>query len=260
VTDPAQPSIGENPTDRVHAIDGTFNFRDLGGGLTADGRRVRTGRLFRSAALDTVTDDGLDALDELGIRTILDIRSRSEVERSGRVTTEGRSARWVHIASKIGPPAADNPLRAQMLAKIDPMPFMYQMMMSEGANLFGPALQTIADADNQPVVFHCTSGKDRTGILAVLVYLIIGVPLEAALVDYEFTSVEQTTVRDEMKARYPELASLSDELLNRMAGVDRAWVVNGLERVGLTTQPDAWFDSVGVDSTVRQSLRDQLVA
>ena len=57
--------------------DGAFNFRDVGGRASVDGGVLRTGRLYRSASLDTLTDEGHRQLEQLGVATVLDLRSHA---------------------------------------------------------------------------------------------------------------------------------------------------------------------------------------
>lgn len=75
---------GMDSAARLVALEGSFNFRDLGGYATGDGRSVRWGRLYRSDALHDLTSDDVARLRELGLRTVVDLRTERELDRSGR--------------------------------------------------------------------------------------------------------------------------------------------------------------------------------
>ena len=70
------------------SVEGTFNFRDVGGRPTTDGGRTREGVQYRSASLDRLTSAGLRTIAELDVEVVVDVRSRDEVERHGRVDAQ----------------------------------------------------------------------------------------------------------------------------------------------------------------------------
>src|SRR6266446_3409663 len=82
--------------DRFIDLDGALNFRDLGGLPITDGARTRRGVMFRSDALHHLEPAGVDRLVGMGIRTIVDLRSSVEIERSGRGRLESTSIGWLH--------------------------------------------------------------------------------------------------------------------------------------------------------------------
>ena len=254
-----EPAAAPPPSERSVTIDGVYNFRDLGGGRTIEGRAVRSGRVYRSASLDSVTGQGIRVLQEIGVRTVVDLRSQSELDRHGRFPFEETTVRWVHVPSTVGPPTGSHGPPPEMLDHPDPMRLIYRQIVSEGAPMLGQALRLLANEGHQPVVFHCTSGKDRTGLLAMLVNLIIGVSIEDALTDFEHSALELSTVQSAMRSRYPELASLPPEVVDRMAGVDRSWVLEALTEVDALNDPGPWLDSIGVDAQVRDTIRRHLV-
>src|SRR4051812_28158106 len=89
------------PTDspsRLLPLVGAFNFRDLGGYPTADGRRTRWGRVFRSDTLDALSDEDLEVLRQLGLRTVVDLRTRNEAERDGRGLLGSEPVSYVHLS------------------------------------------------------------------------------------------------------------------------------------------------------------------
>ena len=242
-------------------IAGVYNFRDLGGGVTADGRSVHAGVIFRSASLDEMTPEGLATLESLGVRTVVDIRSESEVEIDGRFPFERSSVRWVHVPSPMGPPRPGSKEhdsgRTEMAAHEDPMSLVFTRVVTEGAPFVGRVIREIADPDNKAVVFHCTSGKDRTGLIAAVLQLIIGRDLDSVVADFERTREHIDRIKADLEVR---LARFGEEhLADRMSRLDSRWLLDALDLVGGPTGLDPWLDGIGVGPEVRDSLRGQMV-
>ncbi len=247
-----------------HDIEGTHNFRDVGGVRTADGRLVRPELVFRSASLDALTEAGLAALAGLGMRTVIDIRSEGEVERNGRFAHEGSGVDWFHVASAVGPPtgsgdAAREAAMSRVMASEDPMALILPMLFGRAGPMFAGALQVMAEPGRAPLVFHCTSGKDRTGLLGVVLHLILGVDLETALVEFERSAEAYHHIRADMGTRYPFMETMPAATLDRMAAADRAWVLAALDTIGGVVGLEPWLDSIGVGPDVRDALRALLL-
>lgn len=193
--------------DALVALDGPANFRDLGGHPTRAGGVVRTGRVFRSDSLSYLSDADLRVLrDQLGIRTVIDLRAPHEVAEHGHGPLSS-SVRQLHLPivdQTRGPPggyrAGDPPPRFGTLEEI------YGFMLSEYAERVGAVLQEIATIDAHPLVFHCAAGKDRTGLVAALVLAVCEVPDEEIVADFAFTEARMPTII----ARHTQRAELGD--------------------------------------------------
>ena len=240
-------------------VDGAYNFRDVGGGLTVDGQRLATGSIYRSAALDTVTEAGLATLDRLGIRTVIDLRSRAELEHHGRFPYERLAVSWHHFPSPLGPPAtADDPRMQRFRSHPDPMSVMFELMVTEGRSLFGDALVAIAEAGPGAVVFHCTSGKDRTGLLSVLIQVIAGMDLQDTLGGFEFSAEAAKLEGHDMLRRFPQASSLTDDQIARLQSADPAWVLRAIDTIGGVGALPAWLDDMGVTTDRRAAISGRL--
>jgi len=178
------PSLpDEDP--RFVALEQVFNFRDLGGLATADGRRVRTGRVFRSDQFGLATAADLEVLvDKVGLKTVVDLRFPSEIAMTGSfaadrgvdvLNLELKHIRW----DRIGRDLATEP---------SPVPFLierYTAMAETGAETIKNTLDLMCEAT--PMVFHCMAGKDRTGIIAGVSLSLLGVAAEDIAADYALT-------------------------------------------------------------------------
>lgn len=147
-----------------------FNYRDLGG-HPVPGGRLRTGLLFRSNAVVGLPDD---VATRLGLRTALDLREPGE--KSAEPPTAG-SARVHEVELIAADPAAPHNLR----------PFTHWLAENRG-HLLADAVRVLAH-EPMPTVLFCSSGKDRTGVLAAIVQSALGVAEDAVLADYAQTEV-----------------------------------------------------------------------
>jgi protein-tyrosine phosphatase len=165
-----------------------FNFRDLGGYETHDGRTVRWGRLFRADDLSRLTEADYERFEALGIRTVIDLRRPFEVDEIGRIPSLGSfTYHHLYLTHPLWPAqiVADTPERITFLRE------RYQEMVLEGGVAIGESLRLIAEPAAAPLVFHCLAGKDRTGIIAALALSLLGVSDEAIADDYHLSEVAE---------------------------------------------------------------------
>jgi protein-tyrosine phosphatase len=190
--------------DRRIPLTACFNFRDLGGLETAGGRRVRSGVLFRADTLHRLTADDLDVLRGLGLRTVIDLRTRSEIDDHGRVALADGEVAYHHLPM-IDEIWADGP----DLDADGPVPLPatlgegYVRMLEYGGPATATAIRLLAGRATLPAVFHCTAGKDRTGVLAALVLGQLGVPDEVIAEDYALTELAVVGTRAWLEANDP---------------------------------------------------------
>jgi len=173
-----------SPTEAV-TVDGAPNFRDIGGYETADGRRVRSGRLFRSGMLVGVSDEGVATLDALGIRTVVDLRTQVEVDALGpdRVP-DGTRIVQIRIPSAGADPMVVEALKTGHFPYLPDLVSVNRAYITDDAAEFGELLAFLADPGNLPTVVHCLGGKDRTGVSTALLLTILGVPWRTVRDDY----------------------------------------------------------------------------
>ena len=247
---------GASDATRTYEVDGTFNVRDVGGLRTGGGTRVRTGLLLRSAALDSLTPQGIDQLRALDLRTVIDLRSHREVDHDGHFPTNEMPVRWEHLPSSVGPPSAEHPDQRTLLQQHpDPMAPMYREMLQGNGPAFARGLRILADSANLTAIVHCTSGKDRTGLFAVVLQLLLGVSLDDALDDYLQDDATTQRAMADMKLRSAELVALPPEKLERMAGTHARWVTGALASIGGEHAIPDWLRSNGCDAHTQAQLR-----
>lgn len=192
-------------------LDGCCNFRDLGGYPAADGRRTRWRLLFRADGLSTLSEDDFTVLTDLGIRTVVDLRTSLEVESRGRFP-DHETISYHHL------PLTDTLPGSEQVPAWDDAGFVarrYASYLDGHAPSVTTALEVLAEPANLPAVFHCSVGKDRTGVLAAIVLGFLGVPDGAIIDDYALSSKAMTRIVERLRAEYPD----NEEVVDRFAPV-----------------------------------------
>jgi protein-tyrosine phosphatase len=174
----------EHP-DRLVALGGASNFRDLGGYCGQGGRMVRWRQLFRSDQLADLSDDDRAQLGALGLRLALDFRG--EAERAAQAyQLPGVDVR----ALSIEPQLVQRQISLVGLGveqMVGLMQDLYRGLVHEHAGRFAEFFEAVLDSPG-PLVFHCTAGKDRTGFAAAMLLLALGVSREDVMQDYLLTN------------------------------------------------------------------------
>ncbi len=242
---------------RFVPLDGAFNFRDLGGLPTDDGGMTRSGVMFRSDALHHLVPSDVDRLTELGMRSVIDLRSSVELDRTGRGPLEDTDMQWVHAPLSHGDAAAGNVL-PPALAEGD-LGRHYVNSLVERTETLAEVIEHLASRDNLPAVFHCTAGKDRTGMVAALVLSLVGVPDDVIVHDYTLTDDRMALVMERIRASgdFPEPVT---PLLERVGRAEAASMETFLAAVR-ETHGDAqgWASDAGLSDDTLASLHAVLV-
>lgn len=190
--------------ERRLPLEGQVNFRDLGGYLTGDGRRVRWGQLFRSGDLSHLSDADLAYLNHLELKLVCDLRVDFEVKRSpdrlpDGVVRLGLPVRGGELPEKVLYDAVDNGDLSDLDS--DFLLGSNRMFVSEFGQVYGEMVRKLSDGDRRPAVFHCTAGKDRAGFGAAIVLLMLGVPMETVFEDYLLTNTYRAAWTEQTLAR-----------------------------------------------------------
>lgn len=180
-------------TDRLVDFEACFNFRDLGGYRSVDGRLVRSGQLFRSDTLHRLSAKDLEVFAGLGLQAVIDLRTATELNDHGSLAAEGRNGIvWHHVPLFDGVMRLEAGATQQVLAEAaerEPSSpgATYLAMTGDGRGV-ARAFELLTAPGALPAVFHCTSGKDRTGMVAAMILDLLGVPDDVIANDYELTN------------------------------------------------------------------------
>ena len=236
------------------ALDGASNLRDLGGYRTEDGRLVRRGLVFRSAALAAVTDADLAIIAALGLRTICDLRG---VEEICRAPTRVQGVRIVPLPIEPTVGAGLRDILATKQATGEALHAVLERAYVAYAVSSSDQYRVMLDlvmSGGTPLLFHCSAGKDRTGFGAAMLLTALGVPWDTVLADFEATNRlwrRDTVYSSDLPADVRE-ALLRAEPLLLTAAFDAAR--------GRFGSIDGYLaEALGLGSTQRSRLRDLLL-
>ena len=174
-----------SPYERHIRLNGAFNVRDLGGYATAHGGTTRWRSVLRADALHGLSPDDVEVLLALDLRTVIDLRSDAEIAHQPSAFAGHETVRYHHI------PLFDGltPVDVTAMAKGG---FDLAARYVDAADLCRPALAsvaaTIAGAEDGLVLFNCTAGKDRTGIVAAMLLSVADVASDEIASDYALTA------------------------------------------------------------------------
>jgi protein-tyrosine phosphatase len=180
---------------------GCFNFRDLGGYATEDGRELKWQRLYRADGLTRLSTEDCAALTELGLSTVIDLRTKDEVDQRGKFPVEVVEVEYHHL------PLSDSIPGTEEIRDWGEPQFVsarYRQLLTEGAGSIARAIHLLASPGSLPAVFHCSAGKDRTGVLAAVVLGCLGVSDAVIIDDYSLSSIGTAKLMDSLRAEYAD--------------------------------------------------------
>ena len=171
------------------ALQGTANFRDMGGYETKDGHHVKWGEIYRSADISKLTDADLEILKARKIAYDVDLRGHQESAAAPDKMNPGTD----YILCPSGSDSLTNWMQGIVTLKGknagDSVMMVYYGNTNYLSARYKPLFNKLLDLpDNESLLFHCTAGKDRTGIAAALLLYALGVPYKTIVKDYTATN------------------------------------------------------------------------
>ena len=244
----------EDYSERHHPFEGCFNFRDIGGYQTADGRTVRWGRYYRAGRQDRMTQTDLDKLAQLGVSTQIDLRKPDEVADQGRGPLPDMGANYHNIP--VIPEGGTDQL-ARLVGDTGISGKRYLGYLEFGPQSWLTMFEIFAAADHHPILIHCTAGKDRTGVSTAFLLSVLGVDREIIEADYLLTN------RDvERQADFIEQTVGLPEGMDRHAMMQAAGVPETAMKDFLNGLQDRWggplnfLREIGVQEQTFDAVRD----
>ena len=229
--------------DRVIHLKGTSNTRDIGGYQTSDHRILRQGQIIRSENLSRLTAGDFQILEEIGVKTVIDLRTVREHDQAPTVWLGDNPPEFFHFP--IGDAHNDwfnaqrRMLKGNRFTEEQASAHMvegYRMIAEEGPPSYQKLMDLVLDQSNWPILIHCNAGKDRAGIAAALI-------LEAVGVDRE-TIMEEFLLTNEISNAEKKAALLAKERKNASIG----------KRIGRSPTASAWFPIIGVQPEMLEAF------
>jgi protein-tyrosine phosphatase len=244
-------ALFHHPTRHL-GLQGASNFRDLGGYPSQDGRHVRWRQLFRSNHLGRLTEADIAILRQFGVRTAFDFRGRDE-RLAGLCAVTEIAVHSVPIEPSVIP-ALRARATAGRLAADDALDLMRDSYRNYVRN-HTPRFRALFDhllQDAEPLVIHCTAGKDRTGVACALVLHALDVPEDVILEDYLLTN--QLYQRD--TAAHPDLPA---EVVQAVGTVQASFLAAAFDTMRNDFgDVDAYLrEGLGIDSGARSALQER---
>ncbi len=237
----------------------SYNWRDLGGLPTTDGLRTRPGRLFRSDTLQEMGEDDARRLaDEIGLRTVVDLRLSGEVAREGRGALEFEET-VRHLGVPLISVDLSVPGTAVPLITAEMHIPHYVGFLDVSAEKFRIIAEALAEG-GLPAVVHCAAGKDRTGVVIAVLLDAVGVERRAIIDDYVRTreTYPQVHARLETLDSYREYINMQPpEVMDARPETIGGFLDGLAEKYGSGAD---FLRSIGVSDETIAALRAGLVA
>lgn len=245
-------------------------FRDMGSHRTLEGQVMKTGVLFRSGDLAGLSPEDMEQLRQLHLKLIIDLRTPKERKSKPDRLPQPEVIRVVNV-----------PLDRMNLEPVPQMLFRFLRGWPEGGDfeqftrdyyeglVFEDTAQVaeifslISDTHNLPALIHCTAGKDRTGLIAALIQLAVGVPRETVIQDFlasnhYYEPVMQMYIR---RIRWMTLFQVPSERIRRIFVVRREYLEHVLDRITETYGNVSGYlrKGCGIDPMIIMRLRQLLL-
>lgn len=244
-------------SDRHHAFTGCFNFRDIGGYPTTGGRTVRWGRYFRAGRQDRMTEQDLATVSDLGIATQIDLRRPDEALEQGRGPIESMGAAYHNIA--VIPEGGSDEL-SRLVGDTGISGRRYLGYLEFGPESWIRMFEIFSAAENQPILIHCTAGKDRTGVSTAFLLSVLGVDRALIEADYLLTNRDVARQVDFLEETVGLPEGTDRATMMRLAGVPEDAMRDFLD--GLEEKwggPLAYLRSIGISEAAMEAVRREFL-
>jgi protein tyrosine/serine phosphatase len=254
---------------RILPFEGVENFRDFGG-YDANGRRLKHGRLYRSAHHANASEADLAAIRDLGVSVIVDLRRPNERERDPCRRWEGFAATVIEndIGQVHDDPwhlfIANSDLSVEAFRGYMEDYYLEAPFVERHVDLYSRYFRALAETDGA-VLIHCAAGKDRTGILAALTHHLAGVSEDDIVADFLLTNDPgrfERRVPVMMQAMKELTGKTPTEAAVRTAlGVEAHYLENAFTAIHQRhASLDAYLEeALGVDERMRQAIHDRIL-
>ena len=244
-------------SERHFAFEGCFNFRDIGGYLTKEGKKIKKGIYFRTGRQDRMSEKDLAELKNLKISTQIDLRKPEEILDQGKGPLENMGADYINIP--IIPDGGSDQL-SRLVGDTGISGKRYLGYLEFGPESWLKIFEILAYKDSLPVVLHCTAGKDRTGVSTAFLLSVLGVDRDLIEADYKLTNLDT-----ERQADFIENSGGFPEGVDREAMILAAGVPEDAMKVFLDGVESRWgsvlgyLEEIGITKNQMNAIRDNFL-
>ncbi|WP_312286113.1 tyrosine-protein phosphatase [Chryseobacterium gleum] len=255
------PEYGKNETEKVIHLKKVTNFRTVGNIKNTEGRTLKEGRFYRSAHLHKLKKRSFDRFDELGIKEIIDLRNSKEIaQKPDQIPAENTykkysafedegdqlsQAKKLVLKGKVNASDADKRM-------ID----FYREYVTENPETIKTIITEVLESKD-PVLYHCTAGKDRTGIITALILTILKFDKETIYNDYLLSNnyrkdlvQKRLRLANTLHFLYPKMDL---QVLEKLSWVEKRYLDAAFEEINKKYgSADAYIQQVlGISDTKR---------
>ena len=244
-------------SERHFAFEGCFNFRDIGGYLTKEGKKIKKGIYFRTGRQDRMSEKDLAELKNLKISTQIDLRKPEEILDQGKGPLENMGADYINIP--IIPDGGSDQL-SRLVGDTGISGKRYLGYLEFGPESWLKIFEILANKDSLPLVLHCTAGKDRTGVTTAFLLSVLGVDRDLIEADYKLTNLDT-----ERQADFIENSGGFPEGVDREAMILAAGVPEDAMKVFLDGVESRWgsvlgyLEEIGITKNQMNAIRDNFL-
>jgi len=235
-------------------LEGCVNFRDLGGYTTTDGRTVKWRRLFRSDSPSELTDSDVQTVTgRLGVISVVDLRSNAAGSTNngrGLLADTGIGYHQFPFLEQRGflPPTSGAAVEQRLTD-------MNLWILLNAGTLVAQAFTALAQPVNQPAMFHCSAGKDRTGVLAATILDVLGVVREEIVEDYLETNLVIDAVLTRLQTMPGFGESTREGIIAPRSAIEKYLSVTQSEFGG----SEAYLHHHGVQQSIIDNFRESML-
>jgi protein-tyrosine phosphatase len=213
-------------------LQGAINFRDIGGYKTKDGKEVKWGKIYRSAEINRLTVTDLEKLEALKIHYVLDFRGPAEVAAG--------ADKVPNTAIRISLPAGSEDVgdRSKMFKSMSVATVGDSIMLPFYSNIdaypkrYKPMFEALINNSNDSaLVYHCTAGKDRTGIATALILYALGVDEQTIMNDYLATNYYRQSDNGRMRKMLMDNYHMKEAVVDDVLGVKEIYLKTSFEAI-----------------------------
>ncbi len=170
-------------------LQNAYNLRDIGGYKTSDGKTVNNTIFLRSDSLSFLSDEDISSLLEYGLGSVIDLRSVDELSKYPNPFSAHNDINFTNIALIVDENSGDVQDVTKMFLNnpSESIPKLYVQMLTKSTENIKQVFEFIGNNLDKTILYHCTAGKDRTGIISMLLLGLANVSREDIIKNYTIT-------------------------------------------------------------------------
>lgn len=225
----------------------TTNTRELGGYCGKEGRITKYKSFLRSDDVSQCNEGDIAKLKNYGVKTIIDLRGKSELIRKPNIFASCNDLKYFNIP--LIPEEKFEVLTADITMKMDQV----YVEIIKNHEAISKLFTVILENREGTILFHCTAGKDRTGVTALLLFMLAGAELTDIIADYQVTYLYIQPLIKKLTETYPDMPV-------HVMQCEPQWIVAAFNYILDTYgDVDSYFSSVGFSEAMVKSLKNIII-